>query len=246
MTEQGLALIERVLPALSELNSALETASGTAEKPAGLLRLHVPVNAAKLILPKILPGFLSLYPEVQVEILADSALVDVLAVGCDAGIRYDDDLELDMIAVPIGPRRQRFATVASPAYLKTHGFPEHPKDLEKHLCLRDKSPTGKVAPWKFEKGSEKFQIEPRGSLAYSRGTAVDLGVSAAISGIGILHLFEEWVKPHIESGELQPILEPWWRDFSGPFLYYSGRRLLPPALRAFVDFVKTSSDRWPV
>ena len=71
------------------------------------------------------------------------------------------------------------------------------------------------------------------------GAAVDLAVSAAIDGLGVIHLFEGWLRPHLDSGALEPILEPWWQEFSGPFLYYPGRRLLPAPLRAFVDFIKS-------
>jgi DNA-binding transcriptional LysR family regulator len=59
-----------------------------------------------------------------------------------------------------------------------------------------------------------------------------------VSGLGIIHLFEEWLRPNLDRGELEPVLEPWWQSFSGPFLYYPGRRHLPAPLRAFIDFLK--------
>jgi DNA-binding transcriptional LysR family regulator len=58
-----------------------------------------------------------------------------------------------------------------------------------------------------------------------------------------VNLFEEWLRPHFDSGALEPVLEPWWQRFSGPFLYYPGRRLVPAPLRAFIDFVKASGDQ---
>ena len=63
-------------------------------------------------------------------------------------------------------------------------------------------------------------------------------VAAAIAGTGIVYLFEDWLRPHLDSGALEPVLEPWWPRFTGPFLYYPGRRLVPAPLRAFVDFIK--------
>ena len=99
------------------------------DRPAGTLRLNVPVSAARLVLPGIVPPFLAAYPDIRLEVIAEESFVDVLAAGCDAGIRYDERLEQDMIAVPIGPRVQRFAVAASPAYLDRHGRPEHPRDL---------------------------------------------------------------------------------------------------------------------
>jgi DNA-binding transcriptional LysR family regulator len=99
------------------------------------LRLNVPVSAARLVLPAIIPPFLAAFPDVRLEILADDNFVDVLAAGCDAGIRYEERLEKDMIAVPIGVRKQRFATAAASAYLDRRGRPNHPRDLLKHACL---------------------------------------------------------------------------------------------------------------
>ena len=120
-TEAGQRLLERLGPALNEVEAALDTMDGFRNRPAGTLRLNVPVSAARLALPAIVPPFLAAYPEIRLEVIADDNFVDVLAAGCDAGIRYDERLEKDMIAVPIGPRVQRFATAASPAYLERRG-----------------------------------------------------------------------------------------------------------------------------
>jgi DNA-binding transcriptional LysR family regulator len=68
--------------------------------------------------------------------------------------------------------------------------------------------------------------------------AVDLAIEAAVAGTGIVYHFEDWLRPHLDSGQLEPILEPWWPGFTGPFLYYLGRRLVPEPLRAFIDFIK--------
>jgi DNA-binding transcriptional LysR family regulator len=138
-------------------------------------------------------SFLKAYPEIRLEVIVEDGFVDVLGAGCDAGIRYDEQLEQDMIAVPIGPRVQRFATAASPDYLDARRRPEHPRDLLAHACLR-------------------------GQFA---SAAVDLAVSAAVAGLGIIYLFEEWLRPHLDSGALEPVLASWWQNFSGPFLYYA-------------------------
>ena len=242
-TEAGQRLLERLGPALHEVGAALDVVNGLRDRPAGTLRLNVPVSAARLVLPAIVPPFLAAYPEIRLEVMADDNFVDVLAAGCDAGIRYDERLEQDMIAVPIGPRVQRFATAASPAYLDRHGRPRHPRDLLGHACLRGRFTSGAITPWDFECAGEVVRVDPSGPLLVQVGMATDLAVEAAIAGTGILYLFEGWLRPHLDSGTLEPVLEPWWQRFSGPFLYYSGRRLLPAPLRAFVDFIKTSADR---
>ena len=240
-TEAGQRLLERLGPALNVVQAALDVVNGFRSRPAGTLRLNVPVSAARLALPAIVPPFLAAYPEIRLEVIADDGFVDVLAAGCDAGIRYDERLEKDMIAVPIGPRVQRFATAASPAYLDRHRRPQHPRDLLSHSCLRGRFTSGAMAPWEFERDGEVVRVDPSGPLLVQVGAATDLAVEAAIAGTGIVYLFEDWLRRHLDSGALEPVLEPWWQRFSGPFLYYPGRRLLPAPLRAFVDFIKSSA-----
>ena len=238
LTQAGQELLTRLAPALTEVEAALDAVNGFRDKPAGTLRLNVPLSAARLVLPSIVPAFLAAYPDIRLEVVAEESFVDVLAAGCDAGIRYDDRLEQDMIAVPIGPRVQRFAAGAAPAYLDRRGRPTHPEDLMRHACLRGRFPSGSMPPWEFERDGESVRIDASGPLVVQIGGAVDLAVDAAISGAGVMYLFEDWLRPHFENGTLEPVLEPWWPRFSGPFLYYSGRRLVPSPLKALIDFIK--------
>ncbi|MDK4734359.1 LysR family transcriptional regulator [Rhizobium sp. CNPSo 3490] len=242
-TEAGKGLLERLGPALTEVEAALDVVNSFRDRPAGSLRLNVPVSAARLVLPAIIPPFLAAYPDIRLEIVAEESFVDVLAAGCDAGIRYDERLEQDMIAIPIGPRHQRFATAASPAYLDHHGRPRHPRELLDHACLLGRFASGALTtPWEYERDGEVVRVEPTGPLIVRVGGATDLSVDAAIAGTGIICIFEDWLRPHFDSGALEPVLEPWWQRFSGPFLYYPGRRLVPAPLRAFIDFVKASAN----
>lgn len=241
-TEAGAGLIDRLTPALGEVDAALDAVGRFRDGAAGALRLNVPVSAARLVLPALLPGFLAAHPGIRLEIVAEDSFVDVLAAGCDAGIRYDERLEQDMIAVPIGPRVQRIATAAAPTYLARHGRPHHPRDLLDHACVLGRFASGALtSPWEFERASEIVRVEPRGPLIVQVGGATDLAVAAAVAGVGIISLFEDWLRPHLDSGALEPVLEDWWQPFSGPFLYYSDRRLVPPPLQAFIDFVRASA-----
>jgi len=80
------------------------------------------------------------------------------------------------------------------------------------------------------------RISPPGSLV---ATAIDLEISAAVAGLGVIKCFEGYLAPALASGALVPVLEDWWQSFSGPFLYYAGRRHIPAPLRAFIDFIKS-------
>ncbi|HET9957288.1 MAG TPA: LysR family transcriptional regulator [Polyangiaceae bacterium] len=237
-TDAGVRLLERVGPALAEIASALDGVKGSSDQPAGTLRLNVPTVAARIVLPQILPAFLSAYPEIRVEVTAEDGLVDIVAAGFDAGIRYEETLEKDMIAVPIGPREQCYALAASPAYLEKHGRPNHPRKLLDHACLRVRFSRGALVTWEFERDGELLKIDPAGPLVATLGNASEVLISAALAGSGIIYFFEDWLRPHFESGALKPILERWWLRFSGPFLYYPSRRHMPAPLRAFVDFVR--------
>ncbi|SON55386.1 D-malate degradation protein R [Hartmannibacter diazotrophicus] len=238
-TEAGRRLLETVAPMFAEIDAAVDVLNGFREQPAGTLRLNVPSGVARFILPTIVAPFLEAYPDIRLDVVVEDGFVDLLAAGCEAGIRYDERLEQDMIAVPIGPRRQCFTTAASSAYLDRHGRPDHPRDLLSHRCLRGQFAGGAIPLWEFEKDGEIVKVDSPGPLLVKPAAAFDLIIATALAGGGVIHLFDELVRPHIDSGDLEPILTSWSESFSGPFLYYPGRRHLPAPLRAFVDFIKS-------
>lgn len=185
-TDAGLRLLEQLEPALGAVASALDVVNGFRARPAGRLRLNVPLSAAKLVLPRVLPPFLAAYPEICVEVTVEDSFVDLLRSGCDAGIRYEEAMEQDMVAVPIGPRRQRFALAAAPAYLERNGMPNRPQDLARHVCLRGRFASGAMPPWEFERKGRKVVIAPEGPLIVSLGGGAQLAVDAALAGSGKL------------------------------------------------------------
>jgi DNA-binding transcriptional LysR family regulator len=240
-TEAGARLLERLQAAMADMEAALDHANEYRATITGTIRLNVPVNVARLVMPRILPGFVKAHPGVRVEVVAEHGLVDILEAGCDAGVRYGERLTKNMVALPIGPARQRFATAASPSYLSQHGRPQHPRDLLEHACLPGRHRDGAVGTWEFERDGEVFRVEPRGPLGIDV-SAMDLAIAAATEGCGVVHLFEEWLRPALDAGALEPVLEPWWQSFDGPFLYYHGRDHVPASLRAFVAYVE--GRRW--
>jgi DNA-binding transcriptional LysR family regulator len=228
-------LFERLTPALRDISVALDAVNGFRQSPVGTLRLNVPWAAAGLVLPTIVAGFLKAYPGITLEVTSEENTIDVLAAGFDAGIRYEERVERDMIAVPIGPRLQRFATAASPRYLSKHGRPKNPRDLLDHVCIRHRFPSGAMLSWEFERNGKTIRIVPSGPLITNH---IDLELGAAIDGLGVIYGFEARIAPAFKNGTLQPLLKDWWQDFSGPLLYYPSRRHMPAPLRAFVDYIK--------
>jgi DNA-binding transcriptional LysR family regulator len=234
-TEAGQRLLERLKPALSDMHLAMEELADDTDQPTGTLRLNVPSAVAELVMPPILAGFMAAHPGVAVEISADNSFIDVLAAGFDAGVRYGERIEQDMIAIPIGPREQRFVTAASPAYLDAHGRPAHPRDLLGHRLIRHRFGSGITPPWEFEKDGEAVKIAGKGPMLANH---IALQLAAAEAGQGIVHAFEGFLEASISAGRLEAILEDWSERFSGPCLYYASRHQMPRALRAFVDFIK--------
>jgi DNA-binding transcriptional LysR family regulator len=237
-TEAGQRLIERLGPAFAEISSALDTVNGFRDSPTGTLRLNVPGIASREILPAIIPRFLAAHPGIMLEVSATDRFIDVLAAGFDAGIRYDESIERDMIAVPIGPRTQRFVAAAAPAYLEANGEPKHPRELVDHACIAHRFESGVLNTWEFTRGGKIVRITPRGPLVTG---SVELGRSVALAGLGVAYTFEEFVREDMARGALVPILKPWWQSFPGPSLYYPSRAHMPAPLRAFVDFVKAEN-----
>ncbi|HVI57960.1 MAG TPA: LysR family transcriptional regulator [Luteimonas sp.] len=233
-TEAGARLLERLDPALADVASALDAIHATDAEPAGTLRLNVPTIAARLILPPLLSRFLQAHPRVRVEVVAQDTFIDVLAAGFDAGIRYEERLEADMIAVPVGPRTQRFVVAGAPAWFARHGRPSHPRQIDPAHCIGHRFASGLTATWEFERGVERFRLAPAGRVV---ATTLELELRAAVDGLGLIASFEDLLRPALEAGRLEAVLDDWCPPFPGPSLYYPSRRQMPAALRAFVDFL---------
>ncbi|PMR74007.1 LysR family transcriptional regulator [Billgrantia endophytica] len=233
-TEAGQRLLERFRPALDDINAALDGISDSSDV-AGTLKLNVPAIVATHILPPIITGFLKAHPSVRMEISVDESFVDVVAGGFDAGVRYEVNVDRDMIVIPIGPREQRYIGAASPDYLERHGVPHHPRDLADHACIRHRFPSGRVMPLEFRKRDQVFRVSSRGQLV---AESMDLEVAAAVGGLGIIFTFDVSLEAAMARGDLVPVMPDWWLTVPGPSLYFPSRRHMPLPLRAFVDHVK--------
>lgn len=235
LTEAGAQLYERLTPALGEVGAALDAVNSFRDSPVGTLRLNVPTVVARVVLPPLVGRFLREHPGIVLEVVAQDTFIDVLAAGFDAGVRYDERLERDMIAVPIGPRQQRFVTAGAPAYFAAYGRPKHPRDLLDHICIRHRFESGVTPNWEFERDGEVIKVVPQGPLIANSG---DLELAATVMGLGLIRTFEEFLAKEIAAASLETVLDDWSPPFPGPFLYYPSRRQMPGPLRAFVDFLK--------
>lgn len=239
-TEAARALARRMSPLVKETLAVLDDVKNAACQTKGLLKLNVSGAVMVDILPPLIDLFRKKYPSVQIEIVVDDRLVDWVATGAQAGIRYGEHLAQDMISVPIGPRTQRLALCAAPGYLAAHGYPTHPRDLLHHECVRLRFSSGALTEWAFERDNVFITIDPPGALTISASAA-----AAAIDMVrahhGFIYTFSNWLEPYIKTGELAAVLPDWCQQFDGPRLYFSSRTM-PTVLRAFVDFIAQQRD----
>lgn len=234
VTEAGEQLLGRIAPAVQDVAAALAETRSRQGRPAGRLRINAPAPAIQLTLAPMIAPFLKRYPDINLEIIAEPALIDIVAEGYDAGVRYEESLAQDMIAVSLGPP-QRYAVVASPDFLRINGIPTKPEHLVGRPGIVTRFPSRATLPWEFEKDGRVVRVTPLERLAAMN---MDLQIQAAVEGLGFLATFEGFARREIEAGRLVSVLEDWCSPFPGPYIYYPSRRQPPPALAAFLAFVR--------
>jgi DNA-binding transcriptional LysR family regulator len=235
LTEAGLRYLERVVPAVHELTAAAQELGEASDRPAGLLRINVARAGYMIALQPILRDFLDAYPEIELEVRIEASLVDIVSQGFDAGIRFGDLVQKDMVALKIGPAIEAHI-IASPDYLARAGMPKHPRDLLNHdcICFRH-STSGQIERWEFEKESERLELAVGGRLILNDSAAL---TQAALDGIGIAYMINGYIDRFLDDGRLVRILSDWSPSLAGLTLYYADRRRVPAKLRALIDFLR--------
>ena len=237
-TVAGERLLSRLRAVLDDYRAALELVNDYREKPAGVLRLTVAPPVAYFGLVSTISRFLVAYPEISVEVSADSALTDIVAGRFDAGIRPADRLERDMIAVRVSDEMPVVA-VASPAYLARRGKPQTPHDLARHDCIRIRLGSGNLLPWRLGRRAVDVPVEGRFIVNDDR-----MALQAVLEGAGILQMAKGSVDRDLAARRLVTVLDEFQPPpLAGFFLYYPSRRQIRPALRVLVDFLRKRDKR---
>lgn len=232
LTEAGSRLIARVAPAALEIGEALGDLDALRERPAGNLRISAPRIAIDLLIARILPEFRRLYPEVTVEIDVNDASVDLSTEQFDAGIRIEEFVERDMVAVRLTPDF-RWVVVGSPAYFAAHGRPRSPKDLMQHECIRYRFPSARtIYRWQFLRRGREYSLDAPGGIVVNDHLSM---IAFARLGLGLAYTADLVVKDDLEAGALEDVLASHLPTRSGLFLYFPVRSQTQPKLRAFID-----------
>ena len=238
-TDAGARLLERIGPVLKDLDMALDGLAADAGEPGGRLRINANRSAARFLLSHVVPPFLRRYPQVELDLVSEGRLVDIVQEGFDAGVRLAEAVPQDMIAVPVGGA-VRFVAVASPDYLGAHSPPVTPDDLQRHVCIRQRLPSGKRYRWEFVRSGEEMTLDVPGALTLDDS---DLMVQAAKDGLGIAYVPEPIAHDALKSGELVIVLPDWSPPLPGLMLYYPANRHTPAALQAFIELLKDANRR---
>lgn len=235
LTDAGQRLLERLQPALRDVAGALEEMNDFRSTPTGTLRINIPRVASPLVIAPMMRRFLATYPDIHLEIIEQDAMVDIVAAGFDAGIRFEDTVPEGMVGVRIGGPR-RFAVVGSPDYFQRHGIPVHPDELERHESIRYRFASGRLYKWEFARGDDNIEVDVKGRLTVADQALALLG---ALDGIGLAFVVEEMAWEDLQRGRLVSVLADWCPAVIGLMIYYPRQRQMSSALRAFIDMART-------
>src|ERR1700761_8888706 len=211
-SEAGERLLGAIAPHFDGIEAELAALSELRDKPAGSLRITTGIHAAEAIVWPALARLLPTYPDIQVEISVHSGFIDIVEERFDAGVRLGETIAQDMVAVRIGPD-MRMAAGASPAYFPARKPPRTPQDLSQHNCINLRFPTrGGLYAWEFEKAGRALNVRVLGQLVVND---IALALQAALDGLGIAYLPEDYVRAEIEARRLIRVLDSWCPPFPG-------------------------------
>jgi DNA-binding transcriptional LysR family regulator len=234
MTDAGERLLRSIGPRFDEIESEISALTALRDKPAGTLRITTVEHAADTILWPKIAKLLAAYPDINVEIVSDYSVTDIVAERYDAGVRLGEQVDKDMIAVPIGPDL-RIAVVATPSYFKVRSKPLNPEELTKHSCINLRLPTGACHAWEFRKGRRELKVRVQGRAAFNTIGKIQ---DAVLKGLGLGYLPEDQVEAAIKSGRLVRVLADWCPPRPGYHMYYPSRRQPSPAFALLVDALR--------
>ena len=235
LTEAGIRLQSGISPLMDAIDEQLDALNTLRDKPAGTIRLSAPEFAARFYLWPKIRRFISDYPDVTVEMNVSNSLLDIVSENFDAGVRMGENLAKDMISVRISPDT-RYLVVGAPAYLDTIHLPAHPRELIQYKCINYRfSLAGQIVPWEFARDGKIVKVRVEGPLIFND---VEHALQAAVEGIGLAYVHEEYADEYLRNGMLQELLADWSPLWEGLHLYYPNRHHTSSAFTAFVEALR--------
>ena len=234
-TEAGERLRQTISASFDHIDNELSLLSKLRDTPAGTVRINASSHAIRQILLPKLQQLTQRYPDINIELTANSGMVDIVAERFDAGVRFGSRVAEGMIAVRIG-NDVKMAVVATPEYFAKHGQPQSPQELTQHSCIGFRLTTqGGIYAWEFEKDGLEIKIKINGQWVFNESYH---SADAVRLGLGIAYIPEDMVEDDLRSGRLVKVLDDYSIQFSGYHLYYPHRRQQSPALRLVIDTLR--------
>ncbi len=232
MTEEGQAFYQQCVRILSTLAEAEQSVSAT-QIPSGRLKITANIAVGYFFLLPLIPEFLRLYPQINLDITLTDKVIDLMGENIDVAIRAGPLKSSSLLSRKLG--EIQLLVVGSPAYFKKQGMPKVPSDLLTHNLLRFNFPRLKEE-WSFIKSGKKIGIKPCGNIEVSDAEAMR---RLAIDGVGLAKLADFHANNDITSGQLVPILKKYYLEekehLYAVFLGQAG--IIPVRIRTFIDFL---------
>lgn len=242
LTEAGQHLFDTLRPSLADIEQAVRGVGEAANEPSGLLKVNSSRMAAKALIEPHLGEFQTRYPKLDLELVMAEPLSNIIADGCDAGIRLGRSLAEHMVAVPVTPTLS-MAVVGSPAYFKRHGKPKTPADLVHHNCINYRySGSGALHDWDFRepgRNGHDFTLAVTGNLTTNDDDGM---MRAALQGVGLIQNIDIAIRHHLVDGSLVRVLQDWTHRFAGFYFYAPSREQMPSKVRALLEFLVEKRD----
>lgn len=234
-TEAGERLRQTISASFDHIDNELSLLSKLRDTPAGTVRINASSHAIRQILLPKLQQLTQRYPDINIELTANSGMVDIVAERFDAGVRFGSRVAEGMIAVRIG-NDVKMAVVATPEYFAKHGQPQSPQELTQHSCIGFRLTTqGGIYAWEFEKDGLEIKIKINGQWVFNESYH---SADAVRLGLGIAYIPEDMIEDDLRCGRLVKVLDDFSIQFSGYHLYYPHRRQQSPALRLVIDTLR--------
>lgn len=231
-TPEGLLLADQGRVLVEDLEALAGGLRQAATGIAGTLRMTMSSTFGRMYVSPLLPEFLALHPNVRVNVDLNDLQVDLVSAGMDLAIRIGSLDDSSLVARKLSSNRR--VLCASPEYLRRHSMPRTPADLEQHECLLLVGSEGRRDVWRFGSGGDEIAVRVSGRIEGNQG---ELLRDAAVAGLGIA-MHSTWhVNGDLRAGRLQVVLPDYPLPDTGIHAVMPQRRLVPPRVRAFVDFL---------
>ena len=235
LTHEGSAFLEDCQRVLTDLGNAEASVSAGGVKASGFLRITAPGGFGRRHVAPLVPRFIALHPDVSVSLNLSDRVVDIVNESVDCAVRVGDLPDSSLVSVRLADNRR--LCVATPAYLKRAGTPQHPSDLARHECLTLSSDASQTRGWAFSVDGAVTHLRPSGRVDCSDGQVLH---DWCVAGLGIAWRSTWEVEHEVAAGLLVSVLDEFAAPPNGIYAVFPQRKHLPLRVRLWIDFLKHS------